>query len=68
MEAYCMKCRSKEEMDNPVQVDLKNGRPASKGTCGKCGGSVYRIGPVSLGNGNGGHVPEEVGRPTSKKG
>ena len=51
MEAYCMKCGSKEEMDNPVQVNLKNGRPAHKGTCGKCGGSVYRIGPVSQGNG-----------------
>jgi RNase P subunit RPR2 len=42
--AYCLKCRAKREMRNPVQVRLKNGRPATKGTCPTCGTAMYRIG------------------------
>ncbi|GAG45589.1 unnamed protein product, partial [marine sediment metagenome] len=29
---------------NPQQVTLKNGRPATKGTCPSCGTLMYRIG------------------------
>lgn len=47
MEAYCFKCRSKQEIANPEQVYLKNGRPASRGTCPVCGTRVFRIGKVS---------------------
>ncbi|UCH86398.1 MAG: hypothetical protein JSU97_07675 [Dehalococcoidia bacterium] len=42
--AYCLKCRAKKEMRNPTQVTLKNGRPATKGTCPSCGTAMYRIG------------------------
>jgi RNase P subunit RPR2 len=42
--AYCLKCRAKKEMKNPQQVTLKNGRPATKGTCPSCGTAMYRIG------------------------
>jgi RNase P subunit RPR2 len=42
--AYCLKCRAKKEMRNPQQVTLKNGRPATKGTCPSCGTAMYRIG------------------------
>ncbi len=42
--AYCLKCRAKKEMKNPQQVTLKNGRPATKGTCPDCGTAMYRIG------------------------
>ena len=44
MEAYCMKCRVKREIQNPTQVTLKNGRPATQGTCPTCGAKVFRIG------------------------
>lgn len=44
MQAYCLKCRSQREIRNPVQVTLKNGRPATQGTCSVCGTKVYRIG------------------------
>ncbi len=44
MEAYCLKCRQKREMNNPQQVSLKNGRPATQGTCPTCGTKMYRIG------------------------
>ncbi len=49
MEAYCVKCREKVTIDNPEQVTLKNGRPATKGTCSKsdCNTNVFRIGKSS---------------------
>ncbi len=43
-QAYCMKCRTKREMRNPEKVTLKNGRPATKGTCPNCGTKMSRIG------------------------
>jgi predicted RNA-binding Zn-ribbon protein involved in translation (DUF1610 family) len=39
-----MKCRKKVEMRNPKAVTLKNGRPATQGTCPNCGTKVFRIG------------------------
>ena len=44
MEAYCVKCRAKREIRNAAQVTLKNGRPATQGTCPTCGTKVFRIG------------------------
>lgn len=46
VEAYCVKCRAKREVTDPEQVTLKNGRPAVKGTCPKCGTKVFRIGKM----------------------
>ena len=42
--AYCVKCRKKVEMKSPQKVTLKNGKPATKGICLKCGTKVFRIG------------------------
>ena len=44
MEAYCMKCRAKKEMVDPQPVTMKNGKPASKGSCPVCGTAMFRIG------------------------
>ncbi|MEA2086420.1 MAG: DUF5679 domain-containing protein [Chloroflexota bacterium] len=44
MQAYCFKCRKKVEIKNPQKVTLKNGRPATRGTCPVCGTKVFRIG------------------------
>jgi len=44
MQAYCMKCRKKVEMSGATATKLKNGRPATKGTCPKCGTKVFKIG------------------------
>ncbi|MFH1017912.1 MAG: DUF5679 domain-containing protein [Pseudomonadota bacterium] len=40
-----MKCKSKQPMTNVEIVQMKNGRPAAKGTCSKCGTGVYKILP-----------------------
>ena len=47
MEAYCMKCKGKREMSNPQQITMKNGRPATHGTCPKCGTKMFKIGKAS---------------------
>ena len=45
MEAYCFKCRKKVTIANPEAVTLKNGRPATRGTCPTCPDTkVFRIG------------------------
>jgi hypothetical protein len=43
-EAYCVKDKMKVEIQNPQRIDLKNGKPAIKGTCPKCGTTGFRIG------------------------
>lgn len=44
MQGYCVKCRDRREIDNAKQVTLKNGRPATEGTCPICGTRMFRIG------------------------
>jgi len=44
--AYCVKCKAKVTMSDAKQVTMKNGRPAMKGTCSKCGTGVYKILPL----------------------
>jgi len=41
--AYCVKCRAKREMKNPVAITMKNGRPAIQGICPRCGTKMFRI-------------------------
>lgn len=43
--AYCVKCKAKSEMKDAKRVTMKNGRPAMKGTCSKCGTGMYKILP-----------------------
>ena len=44
MQAYCFKCRAKRDIKDPTSVTLKNGRPATQGSCPVCGTKVFRIG------------------------
>jgi len=43
VEAYCVKCKAKQAMQNASEVTMKNGRKAMKGKCPKCGTGMYRI-------------------------
>jgi hypothetical protein len=47
MDAYCMKCRTMREMNAAEQVTMKNGRPATKGKCGTCSTTLFKIGKAS---------------------
>lgn len=44
MEAYCVKCKAKKEMKNPVEGVTKNGRIIYKDKCPDCGTTINRIG------------------------
>ena len=44
IEAYCMKCKEKKTMKDPVESTTKNGKPITKGTCPDCGSTICRIG------------------------
>lgn len=41
--AYCVKCRERVEMQSPEQITMKNGKPATRGLCPKCGTKVFRV-------------------------
>ena len=45
--AYCMKCKTQRDMNNPKQITLKNGRPATQGTCPVCGTRMFKIGAMA---------------------
>jgi hypothetical protein len=47
MEAYCFKCKTKQEMKEPQAVTLKNGKAAMKGTCPVCATQLYRMGATA---------------------
>lgn len=43
-EGYCVKCKAKKEMKDPVAITMKNGRPATQGVCPTCGTKIFKIG------------------------
>jgi hypothetical protein len=44
MQAYCVKDKKMVEIKDPKAITMKNGRPATQGTCPICGTKVFRIG------------------------
>ena len=42
IEAYCVKCKAKKIMKDPVEGVTKNGKPITKGKCPDCGTSNAR--------------------------
>jgi hypothetical protein len=44
VEGYCLKDKRKVEMKDPHPITMKNGKPATVGTCPLCGTKIYRIG------------------------
>jgi DNA topoisomerase-1 len=44
MEAYCMKCKTKREMMDPVASFNAKGSPVTIGTCPVCGTKLYKMG------------------------
>ena len=47
VDGWCMKCKAKREMKDVTKVTMKNGRPAMKGLCSKCGTKMFKIGDGS---------------------
>ena len=57
---YCVKCKAKREMKGEKQITMKNGRPATTGTCSVCGTKMFKIG-------GGGGGSKAKAKPASKK-
>ena len=61
MEAYCMKCKTKREMKDPVASFNSKGSPVTLGTCPVCGTKLYRIGKTPAHEGL--TPPEKIAKP-----
>jgi uncharacterized protein DUF5679 len=59
---YCVKCKNKREMKGERQIIMKNGRPATTGTCTVCGTKMFKIG-----GGGGGAVKAKAKSGAKKK-
>lgn len=44
VEAYCVKCKTKREVQDAKAVFTGNGTPATRGSCPVCGTTLYRMG------------------------
>ena len=44
MQGYCVKCKAKKEMKNTKAITMKNGKPATQGTCPTCSTKMFKIG------------------------
>jgi hypothetical protein len=60
---YCVKCKNKREMKGEKQITMKNGRPATTGTCTVCGTKMFKIGG---GGGGGGKAKAKKGAAKKK--
>jgi hypothetical protein len=47
VEGYCLKDKMKVQMQDPKPITMKNGKPATVGTCPRCGTKIYKIGKSS---------------------
>ncbi|RME05930.1 MAG: type I DNA topoisomerase [Anaerolineae bacterium] len=65
MEAYCVKCKQKREIQNPQPVFTKSGTPATRGECAVCGTGLYRMGKTPAHEGL--TPPEPAQRKRKKK-
>ncbi len=43
VEAYCVKCKAKRQMQEAQEVEMKGGRRAMQGKCPVCGTKMFRI-------------------------
>jgi hypothetical protein len=41
---YCMKCKAQRQIRGAKPITMKNGRPATEGTCPECGTRMFKIG------------------------
>tara|TARA_B100001971_G_C18021446_1_gene447636 strand:+ start:406 stop:783 length:378 start_codon:yes stop_codon:yes gene_type:complete len=43
-----VKCRARRNISNPEKYTMNNGRPATQGTCPKCGTKLFRLGGTPM--------------------
>jgi DNA topoisomerase-1 len=63
LEAYCLKCKEKREIQNPLAGFNAKGTPVTTGNCPICGTKMFRMGKTSAHEG----MPRPIVVPTEKK-
>jgi hypothetical protein len=48
IEGYCVSCKTKVDMEEPLAVWTSRGRPGTRGKCPVCGQTVFRMGRTHL--------------------
>ena len=65
LQAYCVKCKTKRDMQEIEAVYTKTGAPATRGVCTECGTNLFRMGETPA------HAnvpkPEVIEKPVRKK-
>jgi DNA topoisomerase I len=65
LQAYCVKCKTKRDMQDPQAVYTKTGAPGTRGVCTECGTNLFRMGETPA------HAnvpkPEKIEKPVRKK-
>jgi Domain of unknown function (DUF5679) len=44
---YCLKCKEQREIKGAQAITMKNGKPATTGTCPVCGTKIFKIGKAA---------------------
>jgi len=66
LDAYCMKCKEKREISDPIADFNAANAPVTHGVCGVCGTKVYRVGRTPAHEGMA--PPEKKKRSNKRKG
>lgn len=64
LQAYCVKCKTKRDMQESQAVYTKTGAPGTRGVCSECGTNLFRMGKTPAHD----HVPkpEIIEKPVRK--
>ena len=65
MEAYCVKCKAKRDVQDPVAEYNAAGAPVTRGRCPVCGTKMYRMGNTPAHEGL--TKPEKIVQPKVEK-
>src|SRR5690606_23191022 len=65
IEGYCLKCREKRIIQEPVAEYSASGSPGTRGTCPVCGGTIYKMGYTPLHDGL--PKPEPAEKPQQRR-
>lgn len=65
MQAYCVKCKTKRDIENPEATFTSTGTPATRGSCPVCGTGLFRMGRTPAHEGL--QPPKVTKRPKRKR-
>lgn len=47
VQGYCLKCKQSVEIKDAEPITMKNGKPATRGSCPRCGTTIFKIGKAA---------------------